>query len=148
VGKGAGAIATNTAVGLNTLAQNTTGLQNTVLGNGVLFANTSGAANTGVGYFSLVNNISGSNNTALGQLALRFNSTGNNNTAVGDSALTANTTAVATLGTVTGGSGYTNGTYTGVVMTLSSGSLALTYPTATIVVAGGVVTTVTLTAFG
>jgi microcystin-dependent protein len=75
-------------------------------------------------------------------------STGANNVGVGVSALENNTTAVATLGTITGGSGYTNGTYTGVVMTLSSGSAAGVYPTATIVVSGGAVTTVTLTAFG
>ena len=69
-------------------------------------------------------------------------------TAIGGSALARSTTNVNTLGTVTGGTGYTNGTYTGVVMTYSSGSSAVTYPTATIVVAGGVVTTVTLTAKG
>jgi len=51
---------------------------------------------------------------------------------------------IATLGTVTGGSGYTNGTYTGVALTGGLGTGA----TATVVVAGGAVTTVTLTSGG
>ena len=58
-----------------------------------------------------------------------------------------NTTNVATLGSITGGSGYTTGTYNNVVMTLSSGSSALTYPTANIVVnVGGAVSSVTIVA--
>lgn len=51
---------------------------------------------------------------------------------------------IQTLGTITGGSGYTNGTYTGVNLTGGSGSGAQ----ATIVVAGGKVTTVTITSRG
>lgn len=48
---------------------------------------------------------------------------------------------IATLGSVTGGSGYTNGTYTGVSLTGGTGTGAK----ATIVVASGAVTTVTIT---
>jgi hypothetical protein len=48
--------------------------------------------------------------------------------------------AIATLGTVVGGSGYTNGTYFGVPLTGGSGSGA----TAKVVVSGGAVTSVTL----
>ena len=51
---------------------------------------------------------------------------------------------IQTLGTVTGGSGYTNGTYTSVNLIGGSGTGAQ----ATIVVAGGVVTTVTITSRG
>jgi len=51
---------------------------------------------------------------------------------------------IQTLGTITGGSGYTNGTYTAVNLIGGSGSSAQ----ATIVVAGGVVTTVTITGRG
>jgi len=51
---------------------------------------------------------------------------------------------IQTLGTITGGSGYTNGTYTGVNLIGGSGTGAQ----ATIVVAGGVVTTVTITSRG
>jgi hypothetical protein len=87
-------------------------------------------------------------NTAIGLSALAANTVASNLTATGYQALLKNTTNVATLGAVTGGTGYTNGTYTGVVMTLSSGSTAVTYPTATIVVAGGAVTTVTITSAG
>jgi hypothetical protein len=51
---------------------------------------------------------------------------------------------IQTLGTVTGGSAYTNGTYTGVTLTGGSGVGAV----ATIVVAGNIVTTVTITSRG
>ncbi len=51
---------------------------------------------------------------------------------------------VATISGLTGGSGYTNGTYTNVALTGGTGSGAK----ATIVVAGGVVTSVTITSSG
>ena len=51
---------------------------------------------------------------------------------------------IATLGGVTGGSGYTDGTYTGVALSGGSGKNA----TATVVIAGGVVTSATLTNAG
>ena len=51
---------------------------------------------------------------------------------------------ILTLGTITGGTAYTNGTYTAVPLTGGSGTGAL----ATIVVAGNSVTTVTVTTFG
>ncbi len=54
------------------------------------------------------------------------------------------TKGVKTLGTITGGSSYTNGTYTNVQLTYSSGATATTYPKANIVVSGGAVTSVTL----
>ena len=52
--------------------------------------------------------------------------------------------AIQTLGAITAGSGYTNGTYTNVPLTGGSGSNA----TATVVVSGGVVTSVTITLRG
>ena len=52
---------------------------------------------------------------------------------------------VTTLGSPTGGSGYTNGTYTNVPLLWVSGPTMAIYPAATVVVSGGVVTTVTLT---
>jgi uncharacterized repeat protein (TIGR02543 family) len=55
---------------------------------------------------------------------------------------------ISTLGTITGGSGYTNGTYSNVRMTLQSGTSPSTFPLADIVVSGGHVTSVTLTGYG
>lgn len=61
-----------------------------------------------------------------------------------DTADTGQTGPLLTTGSVTGGSSYTNGTYTTVPLTGGSGSGAL----ATIVVSGGAVTTVTITTGG
>jgi len=110
VGRGAGAVSTNTAVGFASLAANTSGSRNTAGGWGSLFANISGASNTAFGHQSgfaittgsansafgdaaLVANTTGGNNTALGYFALQANTTASNNTAVGVNALQANTTA-------------------------------------------------------
>jgi len=62
--------------------------------------------------------------------------------------VTSVTVGVGTLGAITGGSGYTNGTYNNVQMTYVSGTTATTYPTANIVVSGGAVTSVTLITYG
>jgi hypothetical protein len=62
--------------------------------------------------------------------------------------ISAITSGVETLGSITGGSSYTNGTYTGVQLTYVSGATATTYPTANIVVSGGAVTSVTLETAG
>jgi hypothetical protein len=58
--------------------------------------------------------------------------------------VTLTTSNIKTLGAITGGSGYVNGTYTNVTLTGGSGLNAK----ATIIVAGGIVTTVTITARG
>jgi hypothetical protein len=58
------------------------------------------------------------------------------------SAITAS--AIQTLGTITAGSGYTNGTYNNVPLTGGSGANA----TATVVISGGAVTSVTITLRG
>ena len=138
----------NTGFGASVLSNNTTGATNLGFGYNALNANITGSSNVGIGGNTLDYNISGSSSVAVGAFALHQNTTVGSLTAVGASALQNNTTNVATLGSITGGSSYTNGTYTGVVMTLSSGSSAITYPTATIVVAGGAVTTVTITSAG
>ncbi len=107
VGKGTGAISTNTAVGSNALYLNTSGSHNTAMGylasqsnligrwntaigSNALRDNTSDA-NTAVGYQALLSNNSGSSNTASGYTALASNTSGNNNTAAGVAALYTNT---------------------------------------------------------
>ena len=109
VGRGAGAVSTNTAVGasalaanttgsnqvavgVNTLNANTTGIQNIAVGTDALLSNQTGNYNTSVGVGSLRLNTA-SNNTALGWVALNVNTSGANNTALGFSALASNTTA-------------------------------------------------------
>ena len=92
VGKGAGAIASNTAVGVNALNANTTGNSNTANGQNALYSNTTGAENTASGVQALQFNTTGGFNTAIGVLALYSNTTGNNNTASGHAALKQNTT--------------------------------------------------------
>ena len=110
VGRGAGAVATNTAVGAGVLGANTTGSENTALGSAALTGNTTGTVNTAIGNETLytattaTQNVavghrvgyaitSGGYNSGLGALALRFNTTGQYNTALGNSALFSNTTA-------------------------------------------------------
>ena len=109
VGKGANAVASNTAFGISALAANEAGgTNNTAIGNAALDANTTGDANTAVGDNALGANTTASNNTAVGYRAAYSNVTGtqlvavgrdalysstvDNNTAVGDRALTATTT--------------------------------------------------------
>ena len=124
VGRGNGAVSSNTAVGASALAANTTGADNTALGlnalasnnSGInntasgrfaLTSNTIGVGNTASGYSSLATNISGSYNTASGGLSL-YSNTGSYNTAVGYDALNNNT---ASNNTAVGyQAGYTNTT--------------------------------------
>ncbi len=82
VGKGAGAIATNTAVGSSALNENTTGSGNTAIGRTALTSNTTGSNNTASGLQALNSNTTGSSNTAIGTSALLDNTTGSGNTAL------------------------------------------------------------------
>jgi len=83
VGLGAGAVATNTAVGVSALAANTTGLQLVALGQQALTANLGGSQNIGIGYRALFNNTSGLENVVLGTEALSVSTASNYNTVVG-----------------------------------------------------------------
>jgi hypothetical protein len=94
VGKGAGAIASNTASGQSALLSNTTGSGNTASGYIALRNNTTGSNNTASGLNALRSNISGSSNTASGVNALFANTTGSGNTASGRDALFANTAGI------------------------------------------------------
>jgi len=59
VGKGAGAISTNTALGSGALNSNTTGTSNTASGVNALQNNTTGSSNTASGTSALLNNTTG-----------------------------------------------------------------------------------------
>lgn len=74
VGKGGGAIPTNTRYGEDALRDNTTGMEN-----------------VGVGYLALKLNTTGGGNTAVGEQAMEQNTEGDRNVAVGTSALAAAT---------------------------------------------------------
>ena len=73
IGKGAGGISTNTAIGLNALSSNTTGTYNTANGYEALRSNTTGEYNTVNGYQALNNNTTGNWNVAMGGQALYNN---------------------------------------------------------------------------
>jgi len=102
VGQGGGSVSTNTAVGFNAGAANSTGNSNTYLGYGVSAA---GAGNTGsgnlaAGFNALNINTSGTTNVALGgginaiaASALEANTSGSYNVAVGAAALKSNNSA-------------------------------------------------------
>jgi hypothetical protein len=78
---------TNTSVGQNALASNTSGTFNTAAGADALASNLSGNANTATGFGALNRNTVGVANTAAGASALGLNVDGSSNTAIGDSAL-------------------------------------------------------------
>jgi len=94
VGRGAGAVSTNTAVGASALAASNSGTgENVGVGYEALKANTTGSRNTAVGLFAAGSNTTGANNVAIGNSAFQTNTTGGSNVAVGNQALQANTTA-------------------------------------------------------
>jgi hypothetical protein len=90
VGKGAGGVFSNTAVGENALKNNATAYSNTAIGNTALYYNTYGNNNTAIGNAALYENSEGSDNTAIGNDALFYNGIGNYNTAIGNEALKSN----------------------------------------------------------
>jgi hypothetical protein len=92
VGKGGGAIASNTANGSGALSFNTTGNQNTATGTQALFLNTTGNRNIATGVVALWHNTTGNRNVAIGTAALYDNTTGRSNIAIGSEALVRNTT--------------------------------------------------------
>jgi len=81
----------NTAIGVGTLASNTTGSLNTASGQDALQFNTTGASNTAGGSSAMASNTTGSFNTASGAMALLSNTSGTDNTASGAGALQSNT---------------------------------------------------------
>ena len=93
VGKGGGAVSTNTAVGASALAATATGTENTGIGSSALTALTTGSYNTAVGRIAMQSNTTGAQNTAMGYATLKACTTAQNNAAFGDQALQASTTA-------------------------------------------------------
>lgn len=87
IGRGGGAIISNTALGKNALRQNTTGTLNVAVGDSALTSNTTGVGNTAVGWYAMEYNNTGSVNTAIGRWALQFDTSGSNNIAIGNNAL-------------------------------------------------------------
>jgi hypothetical protein len=149
VGRGAGAVDTNTAVGLSAFGTNTTGFRNTAIGNNTLYSNTIGANNTAHGRQALYSNTEGSYNTANGNNVLFSNTTASSNTAVGYQALYTNTTGSdhtivgARAGeAVTTGSGNTFlGRYAGFATTTGHSNVFIGYRTNGEFGAGHLVTT-------
>ena len=93
VGKGGGAVATNTAVGASALNANTTGSLSVAIGTSALAANTTSDANTAVGYQAASTQTTGAlYTTAFGYQSLKANTSGAQNNALGFQSLTANTT--------------------------------------------------------
>jgi hypothetical protein len=85
VGRGAGAQATNTAVGSSVLNANTTGIENVALGRGAMQSSTGASYNTAIGHQALFNASAGNSNVAIGREAL-YACTGSDNVAIGQAA--------------------------------------------------------------
>jgi hypothetical protein len=91
VGRGGGAVSSNTAVGASALAANAAGGTNNVaVGLNALAVNTIGVSNTALGRQTLAQNLAQSSNTAVGHLS-QSKSGGSENTSVGVSSLDTNT---------------------------------------------------------
>ena len=128
VGKGGGAVSTNTAFGINAIASGSstgailtavgwnamsqnavTGNSNSAFGARSLYQVSSGLENTAIGEESMYSTTTAGYNTSLGFASLYANTTGANNVALGHKALQANTTA--SNNTAVGyQAGYTNST--------------------------------------
>jgi Repeat of unknown function (DUF5907) len=86
--------ADNTALGVNSLAANTTGSRNVSIGQNALAVNTTGGYNVAIGGVTLNANTTGYNNVAVGDGALVTNTSGHTNVAVGPYSLLLNTTGI------------------------------------------------------
>ena len=139
VGKGGGAVSTNTAVGYGAIGSSNSGGYHSAFGDIVLYQNTSGVANSAFGYASLFFNTTGGTNSGFGNQTLYANTTGSNNVAVGPQALTSNTTASyntavgyqAGYSNTTGTNNNTFGSAAGYAITTGSNNLALGSSSAT-----------------
>ena len=96
IGLGGGAIGSNTAIGLQALNGNTTGVRNVALGQQANFTNSTGGDNTAIGYQALYLNVA-NHNTAVGSNAL-YSNTGNHNSGFGRNSLVSNTSGAQNTG--------------------------------------------------
>jgi hypothetical protein len=161
IGKGGGAITSNTrvgvtalnnnstgtnnsALGFQTLLNNTTGSHNTGLGNQSLGYNTGGNYNVGVGSQSLTNQTTASSNTAIGYNTGNAITTSSQNVAIGTDALSTNVSSgnnvaigAYSLDLATSGNNTAVGYNSGKLMTTGAGNTILGYRTGENVTTGG-----------
>jgi len=90
VGRGGGAVVTNTRIGFSALENNSTGSQNVSIGYEALLTNLSGASNVAAGHRALRANSAGFANVAIGKDAQLLNQEGDGNVGIGSSALESN----------------------------------------------------------
>jgi hypothetical protein len=133
------------AFGANALENLVTGSGNIAIGANALLNFDGGNGNTAIGNSGQVSNFSGAFNTSVGGGALINIIAGTGNTGIAQGALQQLTDTIASTGAITGGSGYTDGTYTNVQLTTNhSISLPPGNLTADLTVSGGVVTACTI----
>ena len=89
VGLGAGAVSTNTAVGVSALSSNSTGAQNTAVGYQAGLSISTGDKNTAFGASIMDQSagVTGQENAAFGRVNMRFLTSGSYNTALGNESL-------------------------------------------------------------
>jgi len=110
-----------------------------------LTADTTGNANTAMGYIALNSDRTGNQNIGIGFGAGAAITAGTGNTIVGVGAGQLNGSTVTGIGSITGGSGYQDGTYNDVMLMYQGTQTFYQFPMAQIVVSGGAVTNVTIT---
>jgi hypothetical protein len=145
----------NTGVGSQALNSVSSGQQNAAFGNQAGQALITGQQNVFLGSYAFYAGVTGSGNVAVGNQAMQQATGVSNMVAVGNSALINTTTVLnagtTNIGTITGGSGYTNGTYSAVALSRVSGTAVInagSYGTANITVSGGAVTAVSIVGVG
>ena len=95
IGRGGGAVNTNTRVGVSALAANTSGSQNTAIGYQALLTNNVGASNTAIGNRALRVAGIANNNIAIGKDVMLVTLSGSKNIAIGNNAMESNQTGSA-----------------------------------------------------
>ncbi|MBF7093299.1 tail fiber domain-containing protein [Flavobacterium sp. ALJ2] len=87
------------SLGIHSLTNNSTGLNNVAIGDNALSNNSAGSRNNATGTYALLSNTTGNDNIATGYSALNGNTTGSNNIATGFQALYSNTTGASNFAT-------------------------------------------------